>query len=142
MSSEITTCRGCGGKNRLGTPPVGQVPRCGRCQEPLPWVVSASDADFEAAVNSPTPVVVDLWAPWCGPCRALTPILEEIAADNAGALKVVKVNVDQSPVIQQRFGAQSIPMLVLLQAGKKVDTSVGAKPKPALQAWIQPFLAA
>lgn len=142
MSGEITTCRGCGGKNRLGTPPDGQVPRCGRCQQPLPWVVSASDADFEAAVKAPTLVVVDLWAPWCGPCRTLSPILEELAADNAGALKIVKVNVDQNPMIQQRFRAQSIPMLVLLQAGKTIETAAGLRPKPALQAWIQPFLAA
>lgn len=142
MSGDITTCRQCGGKNRLGSPPAGQIPRCGRCQKPLPWVVSSCEAEFASAVDAPTPVLVDLWAPWCGPCRTLSPILESLAADHAGALKVVKVNIDQNPVLQQRFRAQSIPMLVLMQGGEQADVSVGMRSKSDLEQWIRPFLKA
>ena len=86
------------------------------------------------------PVVVDLWAPWCGPCLMIAPVLEDLAARHAGRLKVVKVNVDEEPELGARFGARSIPLLVVLREGREVDRIVGALPRPALEARLAPVL--
>lgn len=99
-------------------------------------MTSAEDADFDrVAVESPLPVLVDLWAPWCGPCRAVAPGVEQAARRLAGRLKVVKVNVDRAPGVSARFGAQSIPLLLVLHHGKVVDRQVGALPADALVRW-------
>lgn len=140
MPGDVTTCQSCSAKNRLKTPPPGRLPRCGRCGSALPWVTNASDADFDRSVDAPTPVVVDLWAPWCGPCRTMTPILEALAAEYAGRLKIVKVNVDENAQVHARFRVQGIPMLVLLAGGEVVDTAVGLRPKAELERWIGPHL--
>ena len=98
------------------------------------------DTRAERLAYSPTgkvPVLVDLWAPWCGPCRTMAPGLEQVAANLAGKLKVVKVNVDEAPRTAARFDARSIPTLVLLQGGKKVATRVGAAPADQLEAWVR-----
>src|SRR5262245_52861263 len=109
--TDIVTCPSCGVKNRVGVAATG-TPRCGRCRHALPWLTSASDDDFEAiVVESALAVLVDLWAPWCGPCRVVEPGLQHVAKEFAGRLKVVKVNVDTAPQIARRYGAQSIPML-------------------------------
>ncbi|MDQ4048668.1 MAG: thioredoxin domain-containing protein, partial [Actinomycetota bacterium] len=83
------------------------TPHCGRCKAALPWVVDAGDADFEQEAAASIPVLVDLWAPWCGPCRMVSPALERLAAKYAGRLKLVKVNVDEAPRTAQRFDARS-----------------------------------
>jgi thioredoxin 2 len=140
--SEISTCPSCGAQNRLGNPPAGTVPRCGRCKSPLPWLVEGSDATFARELEAPTPVLVDFWAPWCGPCRMVGPVLEEMAAENAGRLKVVKVNVDENPQVASRFRIQSIPALMLFRDGQVIDTVVGALPKAALERRLAPHLAA
>ena len=106
----------------------------------LPWVVDADGESFEAEATASVPVVVDLWAPWCGPCRMISPVLEQLAADNAGALKILKVNVDEEPGLGARFGARSIPLLVVLRSGEEVDRIVGAMPRPALEARLAPLL--
>jgi thioredoxin 2 len=119
------------------------IPRCGSCHKPLPWIVDAGDATFaEVAERASVPVVVDLWAPWCGPCRMVSPALAQVAADMAGRLKLVKVNVDDSPNLQQRFGVQSIPTLLLMREGKVTSRQVGAVPAAALRSWIEQALAA
>jgi thioredoxin 2 len=87
-------------------------------------------------------VVVDLWAPWCGPCRFVSPILEELAREHAGRLKVVKVNVDENQKLAVQYDAMSIPTLVVLKDGKVVDRIVGALPKPQLSARLAPYVAA
>ena len=87
-------------------------------------------------------VVVDLWAPWCGPCRFVSPILEELAREHAGRLKVVKVNVDENQKLAIRYDAMSIPTLVVLKDGKVIDRIVGALPKPQLSARLAPHVAA
>jgi thioredoxin 2 len=115
---------------------AGGFPRCGACHEALPWVTSAEDDHFDrVAVESPLPVLVDLWAPWCGPCRAVAPGVEQAARQLAGRLKVVKVNVDRAPGVSARFGAQSIPLLLVLHHGRVVDRQVGALPADALVRW-------
>ena len=87
-------------------------------------------------------MVVDLWAPWCGPCRFVSPILEELAREHAGRLKVVKVNVDENQKLAIRYDAMSIPTLVVLKDGKVIDRIVGALPKPQLSARLAPHVAA
>jgi thioredoxin 2 len=83
------------------------------------------------------PVVVDLWAPWCGPCRMVSPALAQVAADLAGRVKLVKVNVDESPTIQQRFGVQAIPTLMVLRNGQVAARRAGAAPASDLRAWVE-----
>jgi thioredoxin len=102
--------------------------------------VNATDATFDVEANASPTVVVDLWAPWCGPCRFVGPILEELSRDWAGRLKVVKVNVDDNQRLAMRFDARSIPTMVVMRDGQVVDRIVGALPKPALQARIEPHL--
>ena len=103
--------------------------------------MNAGDDDFDAAVQTKSLVVVDLWAPWCGPCRMVAPILEALSRELAGTLKVVKVNVDESPLISQRYEARSIPMMLVMDGWKVVDTIIGAQPKPALRSRIDAALA-
>ena len=85
-------------------------------------------------------VLVDLWAPWCAPCRQLAPHLEKLATEKAGKLKIVKVNVDENQILSRRFNAQSIPLMVLLKGGKEVGRQVGAQPLARLRAWVDPHL--
>src|ERR1700755_2408867 len=102
--AEIITCPTCGRRNRIPAAATG-FSRCGNCHQPPPWTADAAyDTFAEVAEAAPVPVVVDLWAPWCGPCRMVSPALTQVAADLAGQVKLVKVNVDESPKIQQRFG--------------------------------------
>ncbi len=109
-------------------------------------VASSIDIDknnFDAEVierSKTTPVVVDFWAPWCGPCRVVGPILALLAAEHAGRLKVIKVNVDENPSLSTRYQAHSIPTLVILKDGKVVDRVIGAMPKPQLAAKLAPHL--
>ena len=133
--SAIVVCPSCGAKNRVPVAATGR-PRCAKCKGALPWVVAADDTDLATALDTKRLVLIDLWAPWCGPCRMVAPILERLASRHAGALKVVKVNVDHSPAAAQRFGAQSIPMIVVLDEGRVVDTLIGAQPAPILRARI------
>ena len=132
----IVECTSCGTRNRVPVASTGR-PRCGSCHADLPWLVDATDADFDAAVSTSRLVLVDLWAPWCGPCRMVAPAVERATREHAGALKAVKVNVDESPGVSQRFRAQSIPMLVLLRDGTVVDTRIGALPEQQLLTWVE-----
>ena len=103
-------------------------------------MVDATDATFDVEANTTATVLVDLWAPWCGPCRFVSPILQELARDWSGRLKVIKVNVDENPRLQQRFGASSIPTMIVMKDGREIDRIVGAAPKPALEARIRPHV--
>ena len=100
-------------------------------------VTHADDNTFDSqAVKSDSPTLVDFWAPWCGPCRAIGPVLEEIAQEYAGKVKVVKVNVDESPELSRRYGVRSIPSLLFIKAGEVRESRVGSMPKPQLAAFI------
>lgn len=139
MSSRVTTCPACGTKNRVPAASKGRV-QCASCHAPLPWLVDAGDADFAAATDTDQLVLVDLWAPWCGPCRMVAPILERLSVQYAGRVKVVKVNVDNNPAIASRFDARSIPTLVMLRHGETVARVVGAENEASLKRRIDAAL--
>ncbi len=136
VANNVVACPGCGAKNRVPTSASGS-PRCARCRGALAWQVAAGDDDFAAAIDTKRLVLVDLWAPWCGPCRMVAPVLDRLSKDFADSLKVVKVNVDESPRTAQRYEARSIPMLLFMRDGELVDTVVGAQPEHVLRARIE-----
>ncbi len=135
-NSTTVECRNCGAKNRVPAAAKG-MPRCGRCRTPLRWVVDAHDDEFHAVVDeSSLPVLVDVWAPWCGPCRMVSPALEKLAEERAGEVKLVKVNADDNPQVSRRFEVQAIPTLVILDHGEVVDKQIGALPEHQLRSWL------
>lgn len=141
MSGRVVVCPGCGRKNRVPLAASGRV-QCPQCKTSLPWIVDAGDADLAAALTTSQLVLIDLWAPWCGPCRMVAPVLERLAARYAGRVKVVKVNVDDNPATAARYDARSIPTLVLVKSGRTVGRVIGAQPEPALAREIDRALAA
>jgi thioredoxin 2 len=137
--STIIACPSCATRNRVRATPRG-VPRCSSCHSYLPWIVEAGPDSFDQETTASVPVLVDFWAPWCGPCRAVSPLVEEAGRQYAGRLKVVKLNVDQAPAISQRFGVQGIPLLVIIRAGAEVGRLVGAVPRAQLHGFVQEHL--
>lgn len=99
--------------------------------------VKVDKSNFQSEVlNSDLPVVVDFWAEWCGPCKMISPSLEEISKEMAGKVKIAKINVDENPDLAAQFGVRSIPMLAMFKGGAVADIKVGASPKQALSSWI------
>jgi len=140
MTDSLMACPHCGRKNRVPAAASGR-PQCGHCHQALPWIVDAGEDTFtEIAENATVPVLVDLWAPWCGPCRMVSPALEQVATELAGRLKLVKVNIDNAPRLQQRFGVQAIPTLLILRDGEVAARQTGAAPAAALRAWVEQTL--
>jgi len=141
MTNTVVVCEHCDTKNRLPAAATG-TPRCGNCHKPLPWIVDAGDADFtEIAERAAMPVLVDLWAEWCGPCRQVSPALARLARERAGRVKLVKVDVDKAPALSQRFDVQAIPTLIVLRAGEVVARQTGAAPVNILREWLDRALA-
>jgi thioredoxin 2 len=136
----IIRCPNCETRNRVGAVATGH-PRCASCKHDLPWVVDADTGSFAEETQASVPVVVDFWAEWCGPCRMISPVLQDLATRQAGRLKVVKVDVDANPELAARYRAQSIPLLVAMRDGEEVDRVVGALPRAALEARLAPLLA-
>jgi thioredoxin 2 len=134
--TNVVACPNCGQNTRVRAAAEG-VPHCPKCGKPLPWLTESATADFAAVVErSPIPVLVDFWAPWCAPCRIVAPTVESLSRELAGRLKAVKVNTDQDPALQERFGVRGIPTLVLLEGGKERDRVTGALPPDALRRWV------
>lgn len=131
-------CSACGTMNRVRADRrrAGTRPVCGRCRAPLAAggvPLTVTDASFAADVErSPLPVLLDAWAAWCAPCRAVAPIIAELAAEWEGRVRVAKVDVDQNPAIAARFALRSIPTLLVFAGGREVDRLVGAHPKEAI----------
>ncbi|MFJ1555722.1 thioredoxin [Streptomyces mirabilis] len=141
-TSTTVVCDHCGRKNRVPAA-AGGTPRCGNCASPLAWIADAGDADFAEVAEQAKPyVVVDLWATWCGPCRMVSPALEQVAHELAGRVKLVKVDIDQNPRLAQRFQVQAVPTLLLLDKGEVIARKTGAAPASALRQWVEETLAA
>ena len=139
----LVTCPTCGATNRIRPDAAqeglarGAMAVCGRCKKPLPMPTASvagpvvvTDATFAAQVEqAPVPVLVDAWAPWCGPCKMLSPVVDELATELAGRVRVAKLNVDENPATAARFGIRGIPTLLILRGGREVDRIVGVLPK-------------
>ena len=118
------------------------APVCAVCKSDLPWIVQADEPDFEFVVlASALPVLVDFWAPWCAPCRYVSPLVERLAEELRGRLKVVKVNTDDNPGLSTRFSIRGIPTLMLFDRGRQVTRQTGALEAVALKSWVDGYLA-
>ena len=139
VNAQLVRCPACGTTNRVPAEKLqqGMEARCGNCKAPLSAPAGpapVSDSTFAAEVErSPIPVLVDAWAPWCGPCRMIAPAIDELAIEFAGRVRVVKLNVDENPATSERFRIMSIPTLLVFQGGREVDRIVGAQPKSEIK---------
>ena len=141
----MITCQQCQTQNRIPVELLGQTATCETCGTtfPTPETVTAqplaiTDATFEREVlQSPMPVLMDVWAPWCGPCRMIAPVVEELANEFAGRAKVVKLNSDENQRIPMQCHIQGIPTLLFFKNGQVVDSLVGVTPKPNIQQKLQ-----
>lgn len=136
--ADLIRCPACSALNRVPADKLarGLRPVCGRCKTALgagTAPIAVSDATFSDVVEGSTlPVLVDAWAAWCGPCRIIAPIIDELAREWAGRVLVTKLNVDENPRTAARFNLRSIPTLLLMRGGREIDRIVGAHPKPAI----------
>jgi len=130
-------CPSCSAINRIPVEKIrqGREPVCGRCKTPLPVdkPVIVTDASFATDIGqSSLPVLLDLWADWCGPCRFIAPVVNELAKDLLGRVRVAKLNIDENPVTPARYGVQHIPTLLVLKDGEEIDRVVGVQSKAAI----------
>jgi len=133
--ASLIRCPACGATNRVPREKIAQglMPRCGRCKRPLgvdSEPVTVTDATFSDVVErAGLPVLLDAWAPWCAPCRMIAPVVDQLAKDMAGKVRVGKLNVDENPRTAARFDLRSIPTLLVIKDGREIDRIVGVQPK-------------
>jgi thioredoxin len=147
---QLVHCRSCGATNRVSREARekiqgGLAPICGRCKTPLSSddrPATVTDATFAAEVErSPTPVVLDVWAAWCGPCRMIAPMIDELASEMAGRVRFAKLNADENRATASRFNVRSLPTLLVLKGGQEVDRIVGVQPKSEITRRIERVIA-
>src|SRR5947209_3176641 len=132
---KLIRCPSCGVTNRVPLEKVesGLRPVCGRCKTPIPVQlkpVTVTDATVSAEVERPPlPVLLDMWAAWCGPCQRIAPVIDELASEMAGSVRFAKLNVDENPATAARFNVRSLPTLLVLRGGQEVDRIVGVQPR-------------
>ncbi len=141
---QIVKCPHCDANNRVNLDAEKQAV-CGNCKKSLPKFsaqpIHITDANFSETVEkSPLPVLIDFWAAWCGPCRLIAPVIDELAKELAGKAVVGKLNVDENQMTAARFGVQSIPTLLIVKAGSEVERIVGAQPKSAILNRLRAYL--
>ena len=136
----VIACQSCAAKNRV-RPTARGVPRCSICHTVLPWIVETDAGGFDEEIVASVPVLVDFWAPWCGPCRMVSPVVEQMGREYAGRLKVVKLNIDEAPAIAARYDIQGIPLLLIITNGQEADRLVGAAPPAQLRQMIERHVA-
>ena len=147
QNSIIIRCNKCGAKNRIPKNRLGDQPVCGKCHERLPLgsmdahPVDITDNTFQEEVLSYNgPVLLDCWAPWYGPCRMVALVLEQLASDYTGRVKIAKLNVDENPVTASKFGIQSIPTMLFFKNGQLVNKTIGALPKNEIEKHLQTLI--
>lgn len=143
----VVQCSRCGAKNRIPAARINDKAVCGKCHFPITGgsfsskPLNVTDANFSSEViEHPGPVLVDFWAPWCGPCRMVSPVLDELASKYSGRIRIAKVNVDENPIVASRYSIRSIPSLMLFKGGRIVNTLMGAQPKEVIEQHIQSLL--
>lgn len=144
--SRIIRCEVCGAQNRIAaSAPAAKIPVCGKCGKPLRVAeakpVIVTDENFASVIeSSQLPVLLDLWAAWCGPCRMIAPVIESLAGELSGRVLVGKLDVDSNPQTASRFGIQSIPTLLIIKGAREVDRLIGLQSKPAILQRLQRFI--
>lgn len=141
----VLACASCGQKNRIPRGRLGDSPRCGRCHAAVhePGAVVAVDRfdDLQGVIrDADVPVLVDFWAPWCGPCRTVAPEVAKVAARHPADVLVLKVNTDVDPAVGSHHGIQSIPTMAMFRGGREVARTSGARPASAIEAWMRESL--
>ncbi len=145
---QVVVCSKCGSKNRVDESRLAtSEAKCGRCgaklssttgqQDSKPVIITDGTFEREVLQTSGRPVLVDCWAPWCGPCRMIAPVLDELAAESLGRYRITKLNVDENPQTSARFRISSIPTLLIFKEGKLIDRLIGAQPKQAIAERLQ-----
>ena len=143
MGDQLVKCPRCGATNRVPPVEAGRKAVCGKCKAVLQssGPSHVTDSSFASDVEgSDVPVLLDLWAEWCGPCHMLAPTIDQLSSELAGRVKVAKLNIDENPTTANRFGVRSIPTLLVLKHGKEVDRLVGVQPKQEILRRLEPFL--
>ncbi|WP_294901737.1 thioredoxin TrxC [Tatumella sp. UBA2305] len=137
-----TVCSHCLATNRLPEERISESAKCGRCKELLfdGEIINATEQTLDKLLQDDLPVVIDFWAPWCGPCVGFAPVFEDVAEERAEQIRFIKVNTEQQAALSARFRIRSIPTLMIFRKGQHVDTMAGALPKASFKQWLDESL--